>query len=192
MGVIFMQKKIIFSIGFGYLAALALHAATSSDAKAMANGQALTTATPVATAISCPLHGACQASSIDQLNAAIKTLSGNGTLAGHIDDQDSEGNTALHLAAKQDNAALRLAMVQALLGAGASIKILNTTDGLAMDFITDQNAPCADLLKVSNEDRQQLVMDARNREIAAANTVNEASISNNNIETVVEDKPDLD
>ncbi|MBM3893552.1 ankyrin repeat domain-containing protein [Candidatus Dependentiae bacterium] len=147
----FMPTKLLLFLGISCVIALALRAATLS----------------VATPPPLLLHEACQARSIDQLNATIKTLTDNGTIAAEINRKDNNENTALHLAAKEDNNDARLAMVKALLAAGASIKILNETDSLPMDFLTATNGQedlCFDLLYVSPEEKQQLVLEDRNQE----------------------------
>ena len=153
----FMPKKFLLLLGISCVIALALRAATLSVAPPRL-----------------PLHEACEAHSVEQLNGAIKTLTENGTLATEINRHNDDENTALHLAAKEDNKDTRLAMVKALLAAGASIRILNETDSLPMHFLTaesGQEDPCYDLLKVSDEELQQLVLDDHNKENAAADKV---------------------
>ncbi len=147
----FMPTKLFMLLGISCVIALALRAATLSAP----------TPQPLL------LHQACQARSIDQLNATIKTLTEKGTIAAEINRKDNDENTALHLAAKEDNKDTRLAMVKALLAAGASIRNLNETDSLPMDFLTATNGqedPCYDLLHVSAEEKQQLVLQDHNQE----------------------------
>lgn len=151
----FMPKKFILFLGISCVIALAVHAAT----------------TAVATPPPLLLHQACEAHSLEQLTAAIKALTDNGKLATEINRKDSDENTALHLAAKENNKDTRLAMVTALLAAGASSRILNKTDSLPMHFLTAENSkedPCFDLLHVSAEEVQQLVLEDRNQENADA------------------------
>ncbi len=158
------MKRIVL-LFIGGLAVLALRAATNTT-QPVDNGQEVASGSPY------PLHDACNDGSLEQLNTAINTLTNSETIAIRINQQDGEGNTALHCAAKKNN----LKMVQALLDAGASKTILNHSDSLPIDFITiegELNNPYAPLLSVSDEARQALVMEAREKEIEAGNAIDE-------------------
>jgi ankyrin repeat protein len=117
-----------------------------------------------------PLHDACdEDGSLEQLVATIKALSEKQLLGVAINQQDAEGNTALHLAAERNNQG----MVQALLSAGASNKILNYSDALPCDFVIDEQSPLQALLWVTDQERQDLVMQARAKEIEIAKEIDE-------------------
>ncbi len=177
-----MKKMLLFLLG-GTIA-FALHAAINVPQQ------------PAGQAGKLPLHDACDNDgSLEQLNKTIERLLQNNTLALHINEQDSEGNTALHLAAEHSSPAIALNMAQVLINNGASKTILNHSDNLPVDFNwhTDETGnPLNQLLAVSDEERQVLIMQARQNEIAQANSVDERAIKAGKVAVVEVSQPDLD